>query len=89
MARGQGKHTLYFIIRSWLMSNINAVLLLSIVFVLGSINFWQTIVIGVVLFIVSLAISRLFETQMEHATKKIMKYLDKHKKIKNLILKNF
>ena len=89
MARGRSKHTLYFMIRSFVVGNINAAMLLGVVYILGSINVVQTFFLGIILFTISLVISRLFETQIEFATKKILRYLDKNKKVKNFILKYF
>lgn len=58
-------------------------------FILGSITFLQTLIVGAFAFITSLAASRLFEKQIDESTKLVLKHLDRHKKIKAFILKYF
>ncbi|MFH8086774.1 MAG: hypothetical protein QW609_03070 [Candidatus Aenigmatarchaeota archaeon] len=88
MAKSQ-EERLYFIVRSYLMGCIGGIIFPAIVFVLGRINWVQSIIIGTFVYIISLAISRVFERQIDNITKKILVRLNKHKRIKNFILKYF
>jgi len=83
------RNKLYFIIRSWIMSQISAIIFLIIVWRLVTINFIQSIFIGIFIFISSLVISSLFESEINKGTKNILKYLNKHSKLKKFILKYF
>ncbi|HKZ45186.1 MAG TPA: hypothetical protein VJ343_00605 [archaeon] len=85
--KAKGMDTLYFIVRSWLMGLINSVMLLSIVYALGSINTIQTFIIGIFLFIITLFITRFFQKQINKTTYVVLRYLDKWKWLKNFILK--
>ena len=80
---------LYFIIRSWLMGQIGGIILYIAILILGSIDFVQAIIIGIFGFITSLMISKYFEKYINKITKKIMKFLYKHKRIENFIIKRF
>jgi len=83
------ENKLYFIIRSWIMSQISAIIFLIIVWYLVTINFIQSIFIGIFIFTSSLLISRFFESEINKGTKKILKRLNKHPKLKKFILKYF
>lgn len=83
------ENKLYFIIRSWIMSQVSAVIFLIVVWYLVTIDFIQTVFLGAFVFISSLVISRLFESEINKGTKKILKYLNKHSKLKKFILKYF
>jgi ABC-type transport system involved in cytochrome bd biosynthesis fused ATPase/permease subunit len=80
---------LYFIVRSYIMGCISGIIFPAIVFVLGKINWIETIIIGTFVYIISLVISRVFDNQINIVTEKVLKYLNKYKKIKNFILKYF
>lgn len=80
---------LYFIVRSYLMGCVGGIIFPLIVFLLGKINWVQSIIVGGFVYIASLAISRVFEKQIDKITQKILVHLNKHRKIKNFILKYF
>jgi hypothetical protein len=80
---------LYFVVRSWITLYISALILFGSVLILGSINFVQTLLISTLGFFVSLALSRLFDKQIEKIVAKVLNFLDKHEKTKNLIVKHF
>jgi uncharacterized membrane protein len=80
---------LYFIIRSWLMGYVGAAILFITAFILGSISFIQTVLISTFAFFASLVISRLFDKQIERIVEKILKFLERNQKIKNLIVNHF
>ena len=68
------------------MSLVSAIIFLIIVWYLVTINFIQTVFLGIFIFVLSLVISRLFELEINKGTNKILKYLNKHPRLKKLIL---
>ncbi len=82
-------HRLYFIIRSFLMGIISAAVTYLIVWYLGSINVIGSIIIGTFVFVLSLAVTRIFDTQITHATKKIVELMSSHRAIRDFIMKHF
>ena len=80
---------LYFIIRSFLMGLISAAVTYLIVWYLGSINVIGSIIIGTFVFVFSLVVTRLFDTQITQATKKIVELMASHRAIRDFIMKHF
>jgi hypothetical protein len=80
---------LYFIIRSFLMGLVGAAVTYLIIWYLGSINVIGSIIIGTFVFVFSLAVTRLFDTQITKATKKIVELMTSHKAIRDFIMKHF
>ena len=80
---------LYFIIRSFLMGLISAAVTYLIVWYLGSINVIGSIIIGTFVFVFSLAVTRLFDTQITQVTKKIVELMTSHRAIRDFIMKHF
>ena len=80
---------LYFIIRSFLMGLISAGVTYLIIWYLGSINVIGSIIIGTFAFVFSLALTRLFDTQITQATKKIVELMTSHRAIRDFIMKHF
>jgi len=80
---------LYFIIRSSLMGLIGAAVTYLIIWYLGSINVIGSIIIGTFVFVFSLAITRLFDTRITQATKKIVELMTSHSVIRDFIMKHF
>jgi hypothetical protein len=80
---------LYFIIRSFLMGLISAGVTYLIIWYLGSINVIGSIIIGTFVFVFSLAATRLFDTQITQATKKIVELMASHSVIRDFIMKHF
>jgi hypothetical protein len=80
---------LYFIIRSFLMGLTSAAVTYLIIGYLGSINVIGSIVIGTFAFVFSLAVTRLFDTQITQATKKIVELMTSHSVIRDFIMKHF
>ncbi|TRO46582.1 hypothetical protein E2P60_04950 [Candidatus Bathyarchaeota archaeon] len=78
---------LYFVVRSVLMSLISALIYFLVVLYLGAINAVQAAFLGVFVFVVALIVSRLFDTQIVTASKKIISFLNKHKRTKTFVLK--
>jgi hypothetical protein len=80
---------LYFIIRSFLMGLISASVTYLVVWYLGSINVISSIIIGSSAFVFSLGVTRLFDTQITQATKKIVDLMTNHRAIRDFIMKHF
>jgi len=78
---------LYFVVRSVLMSLISAVIYFLVVLYLGAIDAVQAAFLGVFVFIAALIVSRLFDKQIVTASKKIISFLNKHKRTKTFVLK--
>jgi len=60
-----------------------------IVWYLGSINVIGSIIVGTFVFAFSLAVTRLFDTQITQATKKIVELMTNHRAIRDFIMKHF
>jgi hypothetical protein len=80
---------LYFIIRSFLMGLISAAVTYLIVWYLGSINVFQSIIIGTFVFVLSLVVTRIFDTQITQASKKIVDIMASHRAVRDFIMKYF
>jgi ABC-type transport system involved in cytochrome bd biosynthesis fused ATPase/permease subunit len=78
---------LYFVVRSVLMSLISAVIYFIVVLYFGTIDAVQAAFLGVFVFIVALVVSRLFDKQIVRASKKIIQYLNKYRRIRTFVLK--
>lgn len=78
---------LYFVVRSILMSLISALIYFLMVLYLGTIDAVQAALIGILVFIVALVVSRLFDKQIVKMSKKIVNYLNKYKRIRAFVLK--
>ena len=83
-------HTrLYFIIRSFIMGLLSAMLTLIFVLIFHSITLSLDIPLGIFSFTFSLAVSRLLDVQIVKATKAITDYLSGHNSLRNFILNHF
>ena len=80
---------LYFIIRSALMGFMGAGVTAAIVYLLGKADAVQVAVIGVVSFIVTLAITRLFDAPVNRRSRQIVLRLSHHKRVLAVILSHF
>ena len=78
---------LYFVVRSVIMSLISAVIYFVVVLYFGTIDAVQAAFLGVFVFIVALIVSRLFDKQIVRASKKIIQYLNKYRRIRTFVLK--
>ena len=78
---------LYFVVRSVLMSLISALIYFLVVLYLGAIDAVQAAFLGVLVFVAALIMSRLFDKQIVTASKKIISFLNKHKRTKTFVLK--
>jgi hypothetical protein len=80
---------LYFIIRSSIMGLISGVVTALIILFYGTINVIGGIFIGIFVFVFSLVITRLFETQLIKATKKIVETMTNHRAVRDFIMNHF
>ena len=80
---------LYFIIRSALMSVLAVVVTFFYVSFFGQIGVALAVIMGVLIFIIGLIVTRLFDTQIIKATKYIVRRLSYHKKIREFIMNHF
>jgi len=80
---------LYFIVRSFIMGMIGALLTLTFVLIFGSINLILEIPLGIFSFVFTLAMSRLLDVQIVKATRIIVDYLANHKSLRNFVLSHF
>ena len=80
---------LYFIIRSSIMGLMSASVAFIFILIFGSISISLEIGLGIFSFVLSLAVSRLFDVQIVKVTKLILMLLDNHKNIRDFVLKHF
>jgi len=78
---------LYFVVRSVLMSLISALIYFIVVLYMGEIDAIQAAFLGVFVFVVALVVSRLFDKQIVIASKKIIRFLNKHERLRTFVLK--
>jgi hypothetical protein len=77
---------LYFVIRSTIMGILSSIMYLVFILILGSINFFSGIALGIFSFAFSLVISRLFDKQIVRITKGIVTILGKHQRLRDLVI---
>jgi hypothetical protein len=80
---------LYFIIRSYIMGQIGAAVTFLFILFVGSIDAITGFVFGIFVFVFSLVITRLFDVQINIATKKIVELMASHRTIRDFIMKHF
>ena len=79
---------LYFVVRASLMSLLGALITFLTVAYLGSIGVVQAVLLGMLIFVASLIVSRLFDRQIVTVSKRIINALSKHKRARAFVLKN-
>jgi hypothetical protein len=80
---------LYFVVRSMIMSLISALIYFLVVLYLGTIGAIQAAFLGIFVFVAALVVSRLLDKQVVSASKRIIHFLNKHEKLRALVLKKF
>ena len=80
---------LYFIIRTFIMGLLSGAVTYLIILYLGSINVVGSIIIGGFVFVFSLVVTRLFDAQITHGTKKLVELMANHITIRDFIMKHF
>jgi hypothetical protein len=58
------------------------------VWYLGMIDVAEAVFLGIFVFVVSLVVSRLFDKQIVRVSKKIVTFLNKHRRLRTFVLKN-
>ena len=77
---------LYFIIRSGLMGIITGLLTYAIISIFSITNFLFLIFIGLIAFVISLAISRVFDAPVIKLSNMAVSFLRRHRSLKTLVL---
>jgi hypothetical protein len=79
---------IYFVVRSLIMTILGAIITLAVFWQLTTINVIEDFVLGVSLYVISLILSRLFDTEIVNISKNILVYLGEHPKLRDFIVKN-
>jgi len=80
---------LYFVLRSLFMGLISALITFSMILYLGAIDFVQAVFLGIFVFVFSLVFTRLFDEQIVSVSMKIISFLEKHDRLRSIVLKTF
>ena len=80
---------LYFIIRAFLMATVSSLITLCFVSYFGTVDTTLTLIIGMIVFVVSLVITRFFDVQIVEVTKLIVMRLSSHRTIRDFIMNHF
>jgi len=80
---------LYFIIRSFLMGLISSAATFLLILSVGTINAITGAFFGIIVFVISLVTTRLFDVQITKATKKIIEMMAGHKTVRDFIMNHF
>jgi hypothetical protein len=80
---------LYFVLRSIFMGLISALITFTVILYLGTIDFPQAIFLGIFVFTFSLMFSRLFDNQIVSVSMKIIRFLEKHDRLRSIVLRTF
>ena len=80
---------LYFVLRSIFMGLISAFITFTVILYLGTIDFPQAIFLGIFVFTFSLMFSRLFDNQIVSVSMKIIHFLEKHDRLRSIVLRTF
>ena len=80
---------LNFIVRSFIMGEVSAAVTFLFIWYVGSINAIGMAAFGIFVFVFSLVITRLFDTQITKATKKIVELMASHKEVRDFIMNHF
>jgi len=80
---------LYFIIRSFIMGEIGAAITFLFIWYVGSIDAIRMFEFGILVFVLTLVITRLFDTQITKATKKIVELMAGHRTVRDFIMNHF
>jgi hypothetical protein len=80
---------LYFIIRSFIMGEIGGAVTFLFIWYMGSVSAIVNFGFGIIVFLLTLVITRLFDTQITKATKKIVELMANHRTIRDFIMNHF
>ncbi len=77
---------LYFIVRASIMSVVGALVTLSLIWYLGTINVVQGVFVSIISFIAALLISRVLEHEINVATKRTVQLIEGHAELKKFLI---
>ena len=77
---------IYSTIRSLLLGLVAVAILVPVLLYFGSLNMLQNVLLFFPIFISGLVVTRLLDRQMIQAAKKTVKYLSKHKRLRNFLM---
>jgi hypothetical protein len=80
---------MYSTIRSLLLGLVAIAFLLPVLLLFGSLDILQNVLIFFPIFVSGLIITRLLDNQIIKATKKTVRFLSKHKKLRDFVMDNF
>ena len=80
---------LYFIIRSFIMGEIGGTITTIFILYFGTIDVIKGFVIGILVFVFSLVITRLFDVQLTKVTKRIVEIMANHRTVRDFIMNHF
>jgi hypothetical protein len=80
---------LYFIIRAFLMALFGSVITFFYIMYFGTINIYHGIILGVIVFIATLLITRMLDEEIITVTKIIVRWLAKHEGLRDFIMNHF
>jgi hypothetical protein len=71
------------------MGLIGTMITLAVVTLLGTINVYEALALGIIIFAISLIISRYFDKAVMKVTKSIVLFLASHEKTRSFVLEHF
>jgi len=80
---------LYFIIRSFFMTALGAIIAFVYIMYFGKIDIYLALIMGLIIFVATLMITRLFDAQIIRATKRVVQWLGKYDTIRDFIINHF
>jgi len=80
---------LYFIIRSFIMGEIGGIVTFLFIWYMGSVSAIVNFGFGIIVFLLTLVLTRLFDTQITKATKKIVELMANHRTARDFIMNHF
>ena len=80
---------LYFIIRSFFMTLLGAVIAFVYIMYFGKIDIYLMALLGLIIFVATLMITRLFDAQLVSATKHVVRWLGKYETLRDFIINHF
>jgi hypothetical protein len=80
---------LYFIIRSFFMTLLGAVIAFVYIMYFGRIDIYLATIMGLIIFVATLMITRLFDAQIIRATKGVVRWLGKYETLRDFVINHF
>ena len=80
---------LYFIIRSFFMTLLGAIIAFAYVMYFGKLDIYLLALMGIIIFIATLMITRLFDASIFRVTKRVVQWLGKYETLRDFIINHF